>query len=246
MRYADKTVLIDSGGSDDNYDVGRNVLLPYLLTKKITKIDYVFISHMDSDHCKGLFYVAKNIKIGKIIIGLQAEEYMNLKELRKIANEKNIEIEMVQAGRIININNMKITVLWPVREMMISENSINNNSLILRVDFKKHSLLFTGDIEKEAEEKILDVYKYNSKILDTDVLKVGHHGSKTSSTDKFVKTVSPNIAIIGVAKNNKYGHPSEITINKLEKINCKIYRTDLNGEIEIKLNKNGYKISVRQ
>ena len=233
IRYANKTVLIDSGGSDDNYDVGKNILVPYLLTKKITKIDYAFISHMDSDHCRGLFYVAKHLRIENIIIGLQAEEYPNLKEIKSIAKNRSIKIKTLQAGDIININKMKITVLWPIKELMINENGINNNSLVLRIDFKNNSFLFTGDIEKIAEERMLDTYKNNSKILDIDVLKVGHHGSKTSSTDNFIMATSPKITLIGVGKNNKFGHPSENTIDRLNRLKCKIYRTDLMGEIKL-------------
>ncbi len=233
IRYANKTVLIDSGGSDDNYDVGKNILVPYLLTKKITKIDYAFISHMDSDHCKGLFYVAKHLRIENIIIGLQAEEYPNLKEIKSIAKNRNIKIKVVKAGEVINIDKMKITVLWPIKELMLNENGINNNSLVLRIDFKNNSFLFTGDIEKIAEERMLDTYKNNSKILDVDVLKVGHHGSKTSSIDNFIMATSPKIALIGVGKNNKFGHPSENTIDKLNRLKCKIYRTDLMGEIKL-------------
>ena len=233
IRYAGKNILIDSGGSDDNYDVGKNILLPYLLTKKITKIDYAFVSHMDSDHCKGLFYVAEHLRIENIIIGLQAEEYPNLKMIKEIANRRNIKIQMLQAGNIININKIKITVIWPIRESMITENGINNNSLVFRIDFKNNSFLFTGDIEKVAEEKILETYKYNLKVLDVDVLKVGHHGSKTSSIDNFIFATTPIIALIGVAKNNKYGHPASTTIEKLNKLKCKIYRTDKMGEIKL-------------
>lgn len=233
IRYANKTVLIDSGGSDDNYDVGKNVLVPYLLTKKITKIDYAFISHMDSDHCKGLFYVAKHLRIENIIIGLQSEEYPNLKEIKSIAKNRNIKIKVAKAGEVINIDKMKITVLWPIKELMINENGINNNSLVLRIDFKNNSFLFTGDIEKIAEERMLDTYKNNSKILDVDVLKAGHHGSKTSSIDNFIMATSPKIALIGVGKNNKFGHPSETTIDRLNRLKCKIYRTDLMGEIKL-------------
>lgn len=233
IRYAGKNILIDSGGSDDNYDVGKNILLPYLLTKKITKIDYAFVSHMDSDHCKGLFYVAEHLRIENIIIGLQAEEYPNLKMIKEIANRRKIKIQMLQAGNIININKIKITVIWPIRESMITENEINNNSLVFRIDFKNNSFLFTGDIEKVAEEKILETYKYNLKVLDVDVLKVGHHGSKTSSIDNFIFATTPIIALIGVAKNNKYGHPASTTIEKLNKLKCKIYRTDKMGEIKL-------------
>ena len=99
-------------------------------------------------------------------------------------------------------------------------------------------MLFTGDIEKEAEDHILNLYK-DTKILSSNILKVGHHGSKTSSTEKFIEAVKPQIALIGVGENNTFGHPSQEVLEKLEKKKIKIYRTDKNGEISISINKFG-------
>ena len=104
-------------------------------------------------------------------------------------------------------------------------------------------MLFTGDIEKKAEEEILETYK-NSKILESDILKVAHHGSKTSTTNEFLNKVKPKIALIGVGKDNMFNHPSNTTIEKLEKMNIKIYRTDLNAEISICVNDKG-QVSIK-
>ena len=113
----------------------------------------------------------------------------------------------------------------------------------MKLNYNNFSMMFTGDIEKKAEEEILETYK-NLKILESDILKVAHHGSKTSTTDEFLSRVKPKIALIGVGKDNMFNHPSNTTIEKLENMGIKIYRTDLNGEISICVNNNG-EVSIK-
>lgn len=178
----------------------------------------------------------KNMKVKNVIIGKQFEDSENLQEFTKIIKEKNIKLTIVEAGDKINIeNNLYFYVLWPSVQNKIKENSINNNALVCKLYYKRFTMLFTGDIEQEAENVICKMYK-DSTALKSTVLKVAHHGSKSSSTEEFIKLVSPKIALIGVGKNNLYGHPSDIVINKLESIGTKIYRTDENGEISIIVN----------
>ena len=119
---------------------------------------------------------------------------------------------------------------------MIPDNILNNNSLVFKLEYKDFKMLFTGDIEKIAEEKLMQMYKKDE--LKADILKVAHHGSKTSSTEKFIETVNPKIVLIGVGVNNKFGHPNSDIINRLKDKGVKIYRTDINGEINIEVNKN--------
>lgn len=121
---------------------------------------------------------------------------------------------------------------------IIYENSINNNSLVCKLIYKKFSMLFTGDIEEIAEKDILEKYKNNPNVLNANVLKVAHHGSKTSSNEKFLATVNPKIALIGVGENNKFGHPSDETLKKFAVNKISIYRTDKMGEITLIVNKN--------
>lgn len=233
-----KNILIDGGGSENSsYDVGKNILFPYLLSRRITKLDYLFISHFDSDHVGGLIYILKELKVKNIIIGKQYEEYENYKKISKIAKEKNIKIKVVEAGKRLKIeNNVYFDILWPDTDKMISQNGINNNSLVCKLTYKNFSMLFTGDIEKEAEDAILNKYKNSSELLKADILKVAHHGSKTSTTYKILTIVNPKYAVIGVGKDNKFGHPSDITIENLNKENIQIYRTDQMGEIVIRTN----------
>ncbi len=238
-----KVILIDGGGNskDENYDIGKQTLLPYLLDKKINKIDYCIVSHFDSDHCGGLMYILKKLKVKNIIIGKQYEEYENYKEFIKIAKDKKINIRVVEAGEKITIEkNLYIDVLWPInREKMVIQNAINNNSLVFKLRYINFSMLFTGDIEEIAEKEILDKYKENTEFLKSTILKVAHHGSKTSSTKEFINIVKPKYAVIGVGKDNKFGHPSNVTIENLKTINTEIYRTDEMGEISINVNIKG-------
>lgn len=232
-----KTILIDGGGSE-SYDVGKNTLLPYLLDRKITKIDYIIISHADMDHIGGILTILEELKVEKVIVGKQYESSENYEEVLKIVKEKKIFVKQVSKGDKLNIEkDMQIVFLFP-DEGLISENSLNNNSLVFKLIYKQFSTLFTGDIEKIAEEKLIEMYG-ESNVLKSTVLKVAHHGSKTSSIDSFLQKARPQIALIGVGKNNLYGHPNEAVIERLQAINCKIYRTDEMGEIKIKVNNNG-------
>lgn len=183
----------------------------------------------------GLLYIMQEIKVNNVIIGKQYEKCENYKKFIEIVKKKNIKVNVVEAGQKINIErNLFFDVLWPCIDNMISENAINNNSLVCKLKYKNFSMLFTGDIEEIAEKAILAKYSKNKNILKADVLKVAHHGSKTSSTIDFLKAVKPNYAVIGVSKDNNFGHPSDITIQNLKDMGVKIYRTDEIGEIEIK------------
>ena len=180
----------------------------------------------------GLLYVMEKIKVNNVIIGKQNESSDNYEKFKKIV--KNKKIRVVEMGDILKIEDeLYFEVLWPMTNKMISENSINNNSLVCKMNYKKNSILFTGDIEEIAEKKILELYSKNLGILRADILKVGHHGSKTSSSLEFINAINPKYALIGVGKDNKFGHPSNIIINRLENKNVNILRTDQNGEISI-------------
>ena len=215
-----KKLIIDGGeGNSGKYDYGKNVVLPYLLDRGISKIDYLIISHCDSDHIGGLFAVIENIKVDKILIGKQFENSKQLEDLIEIAKKKKIDIIILESkNRLLIDKYTYIDVLWPDSDNKINENILNNNSLVFKLIYKNISILFTGDIEEIAEKKILQEYENKLDILNSTILKVGHHGSKTSSTENFIKKVNPKIALIGVGENNKFGHPNEVILNRLENI----------------------------
>lgn len=230
-----KTVLIDGGGSD-SFDVGEKVLLPYLLDRRILKIDYVLISHFDTDHCGGILTIMEKVKVKNIIISEQAEHSENYERFKKLMINKKIRLIEVKKGDKIKIGRYsEFKILFPPSRLL-SENPLNNNSIVAQFNYNNFKMLFTGDIEKLAEQQILKTEKAEIR---ADILKVAHHGSKTSSIPEFIKAVRPKIALIGVGKNNTFGHPNQQTIKNLENIKCRIYRTDLQGEIIIKIDQKG-------
>lgn len=158
----------------------------------------------------------QELKVENVFIGKQFEDSENYQKLLGIAKEKEIKIIVVESGSKINIEkNLFFKVLWPDSKNVVFENSINNNALVCKLYYKDFTMLFTGDIEEEAE-KILVSKNSNTQMLKATILKVAHHGSNSSSIDEFLKLVKPLITLIGVGENNLYGHPSTDVITRLK------------------------------
>ena len=240
-----KNILIDGGGSEfGSFDVGESILLPYLLDRRITTIDYLMISHFDSDHIGGVFAILENLKVKNIIISKQGETSENLKKFYEITNNKGIRTIIVKKGDIVEIDKYShFEILFP-EDNLIEDNILNNNSIVARFNSLDFSILFTGDIEEIAEKRLCELYSGTDK-LEAFVLKVAHHGSKTSSSEEFLELVKPKIALIGVGKNNNFGHPNIDVIERLENMGSKIYRTDNCGEIIIRINREKLQIHTK-
>ncbi len=214
-----KTILIDGGGSEfGSFDVGEKTLLPFLLDKNIMKIDYIMFSHFDSDHCGGLLTILEKIKVNNIIISKQGKISNNFKQLLEIIKNKKVNVIATKAGDTIKIDKeCYFNILFPENNL-ISENTLNNNSIVAKFCYNNSfSMLLTGDVEKIAENRLIELYE-NTNILNSTILKIAHHGSKTSSAEELLKLVNPKIALIGVGENNKFGHPSNITIQNLKNL----------------------------
>ena len=211
-----KTILIDGGGSTSNtFNVGKDTLIPYLLDKGYTKLDYVFISHFDQDHVGGILPILEEFKVGQVFITRQEEKSENYETFLKIVEQKQLRVREVKMGDKIKIGDVIFHILWPEGKQ-IEENILNNNAMVMKLQYKNFSMLFTGDIEAVAEKKILSLYDTNLNSLKATVLKVAHHGSKSSSTEEFLKAVSAKVAIIGVGENNMFGHPSNVVLERLQ------------------------------
>jgi competence protein ComEC len=182
----------------------------------------------------------EDLNVGRVIISAQGESSENFETFNDIVKENKIQVIVAKKGDRIQIeNDLYVDVLWPNASKLISENVLNNNSIVCKLHYKSFSMLFTGDIEEIAERQILAEYRNNMQILDSTILKVGHHGSKTSSTQEFVNIVKPKIALIGVGKNNKFGHPNMEILERLKNSGSKIYRTDKFGEISVIVDSKG-------
>lgn len=215
-----KTMLIDGGNSDDGIII-KNHFKRY----GIEKIDYLIATHPHEDHIGGLSYVIDNFTIGEIFmpkVTYDSSVYTEL--LDKICN-LGYTINTAKKGICITESEDYIAeILSPVRS---SYDDINHYSVILKITYKNTAFLFTGDAESINENEL------NGNIS-ADVLKVGHHGSDTSSTEAFLDKVNPDIAVIHVGKDNSYNHPHDIVLKRLKNRNVKILRTDIDGTVIIK------------
>ncbi|MBK9099713.1 MAG: DNA internalization-related competence protein ComEC/Rec2 [bacterium] len=225
-----KTTLVDAGNTTITFDNGERVIIPLLNYLGIKKIDYGIVTHIDSDHYGGYVALILEGLIGEII---KPEIDSSLsKDLRfeEFVNERNIPIRYYREEKMM-IDNTAIYFLYGNEIKNIAGESTNNRSGIFKLVYGENSFLFTGDVEKEVERFYADKYR---DFLDSDVLKVGHHGSKTSSSDNFLKYVSPKISLISAGFKNKFGHPVNDVLVKLEESGSLIYRTDIQKAIVLR------------
>lgn len=213
-----KKILVDGGGSEfGTFDVGKQTLLPYLLNKSIISIDYLLFTHFDSDHCQGLLTVLESINVKNVIIGEQGKECENFEKFSELVKLKHTNKITVKAGDTVTIDKeCNFEILFPDTDL-IKQNILNNNSIVAKFWYKDYSVLLTGDIEKIAEEKLIRKYK-DTKKLEANILKVAHHGSKSSSIQQFLDEVKPEIALIGVGEKNTFGHPNDGVLERLENL----------------------------
>ena len=236
-----KSIMIDTGGSitykkekwelkNRNFDIEKSTIIPFIKSIGINKIDYLFLTHGDYDHMGEAINLVENFKVEKVIFN--CGEFNNLEEeLIKVLDKK--KIKYYSCIKELNIDNNKLYFLQ-TKEF----DNENDNSSVIYTKLDNHKFLFMGDAGVEVEEDLIE--KYN--LQDIDVLKVGHHGSKTSSGKKFIDKINPEYSIISVGKNNRYGHPNDSVLDNLE--DSKIYRTDEDGSIMFKIKNNKLKIEA--
>ena len=238
-----KNILVDGGGSR-NFDVGKRILMPYLLKNGVNKIDIAFISHMHTDHYAGLFSLSNNFNIKTLAI-YEANRVIEQDILAQTGLEKE-QLLYLTAGQVIAIDDdVRIEVLFPERRdeseyarlKGISDNE-NDISLILKVYYRGVSTLLTGDITFRGEDRLFDILEGNRDKLKSDFLKVAHHGSKNNTGEEFLAVVNPSIAVFQVGKNG-FGHPTAEVLGKMERVNAQIYRNDYHGAIGVFIGKNG-------
>lgn len=241
----DKTILVDCGIINDNFNSGKRTIGPFLDRNGIERIDLLVITHLHSDHIGGLNYLMENFKINKIIESGQRSETDFTLKMDSLIQNKNIPREKIRTGDMINgMDNLRIYFLFPDNKFVNSEghtfeNNLNNGSVAFILQYKECKIFFSGDIEKESEKFLVRNY---SDFLKSNILKVAHHGSITSSTIPFVILNKPEIAVISCGMYNKFNHPSDIVMKRLENCGTKIFRTDMDNAVIIETD--GYKENI--
>lgn len=214
-----KNILID-GGDENSFHIVSN----YLKRQNVKNIDYLIATHFDSDHIGGLDNIIEKFKVSKVYGPSYKYDSISYQNLINSCLKKNLNLNYLCEGDFINIeDNVNLNVLSP----SYIDNENNLNSIVFKLDYKNKSFLFTGDAEVTNEISLINKYNLN----DVDFLKVGHHGSNSSTTSEFIEEVSPDIAVISCGYKNKYGHPHNQTLDTLDKNNVLTYRTDLLGDI---------------
>ena len=218
LACRDETMLIDGGPVEEG-----QFLVSRLNRLDVTELTYVVNTHPDEDHCGGLAAVLAKYPAEHVYSSVTEYTTKVFSNVVKYTEEQGKQIEVPQTGTHWSLGSAAVTAIGPVQEY----SDPNNGSLVLRVDYGGTSFLFTGDMEQKGEADLLEA----GTNVKADVLKAGHHGSPTSSSEAFLTAVQPSIAVISVGEDNDYGHPGADVLARLEALGTKIFRTDTQGEI---------------
>ena len=227
LEFPAGRMLIDAGPLQENYDAGDRVLVPFLRSHGIRELEAVVISHPHADHLGGLPTLLREIKIKKVFIcGVEINSFLE-QRCEKLADSLRVPILPLRAGeRLPDFAPAQVQVLHPQRDESGFEN-LNDASVVIKVIFGQHAFLFPGDAEFESENHLLQA----ASVLDSDVLKVGHHGSRTSSLLSFIQAVSPQWAVTSVGRWNNFGHPDPQVMARYDSLGIRLLRTDRDGAV---------------
>lgn len=222
----DEVIMIDTGDVDE-----RDRLEKLLKERNISTIDKLIITHPHADHIGGAYVVFKNVNVKEVYDNGDATTSKTYQTYLKNIKQKNIAYHQLKAGDTVDFGDgVSFKVFSPTEKMIKNDDDLNNNSIVGQLRYKDFTMLFTGDSERDAEQNMVKSY---GNELQSDVLKSPHHGSRTSSSDDYLKTVKAKDVIISLAADNEYGHPHKQTLDRYKKYNMNVYRTDQDGTITI-------------
>jgi competence protein ComEC len=231
-----KTVLIDAGLNK----AGERVV-QFLRERNVRQLDLIVASHPHADHIGGMRDVLKAVPVKSFLDSGQEHTTVTYAKTLEAVKEKIGKLTVAKSGQKFNLDNgITLSVLGPRRPWLenVSGSDINANSVIVRLDYGKFSMLFTGDSEDETEDRLIA----DGANLKVQVLKVAHHGSRYATTERFLKYVQPEAAVISCGADNDYGHPTQSTLDRLRRFGVKVYRTDLQGDVKIASDGETYQI----
>ena len=232
-----KNIYISDCGSTTVNEVGKNRLLPFLKSKGWNRINTIFVSHMDKDHVNGVNDLLKctEIAIDKVVISTSYKsdklDCVELQELKALTGERRIRLLYIKKDDEVKSGDLRFKCLYPTGDENIEDQ--NEASIVMRMEYKGLSVLFTGDIASSTEEEVIKLA--GKEVLDCDILKVCHHGSKNSSSPEFLQQVDPKLYLVSCGLMNRYGHPHKDALERMGEEGGRILRTDHMGAVEIKL-----------
>ncbi|MFY9461616.1 MAG: ComEC/Rec2 family competence protein [Candidatus Sungiibacteriota bacterium] len=218
-------VLID-GGPDNSVLAKLGEVMPFW----DRSIDLVILTHPHADHLDGLVEVLKRYDVGTVLESGVNHTIPEYAEWHELLEEKNVKVVIAKAGQRIQLSDAAyLDILTPLEDFIgKSPKDMHDATVVSKLTYASTAILFMADAERPLEFRLLDS---SFQILDSDILKAGHHGSKTSSSEGFLEAVSPEIAVISTGKKNRYGHPHQEVIDRLNKLGIKIFRTDTDGDV---------------
>jgi competence protein ComEC len=242
IELPDKKVMLIDGGMYEP-DMGRAVIAPYLWSRGLRSIEYLALTHPHPDHYGGLIYIMENFKIGEV--WLTGRKTAEAEKFFQEIKEKKIYYRILRRGDVLEADKYKIYVFHPYDEFFADSqrgafSGENSASMVLKYESDDVSVLFTGDIETEAEESLTPL----GKPLKSNIIKVPHHGGRTSSSAGFIKAVNPQIAVISAGRNNSFNHPHKETIERYKAAGVNIYRTDIDGAVTVVLQDKSFEIQT--
>src|SRR5215471_1957409 len=209
---------------DNSAGIGEVVVSRFLWSLGLRKLDYALATHAHEDHIGGFQEVLRNFRVGELLVGHSPRSDYEFDHLIRRARQEHVRVASVSQGDKLTIDGVEVQVLWPPRG---GENSGNDDSIVLDLKYRSASFVLAGDIEQEAERQLC----LANTEMHADVLKVPHHGSKTSSTDEFISRVQPRYAVISVGKRSRFGHPSPAVVERYQKSGIQVLQTGKNGMV---------------
>ena len=226
IKYKDTEMLIDCGKAIKGYKV-----VEYLKDLDVDELEYLLITHPDEDHMGGCYYILNDINTKRVITNGEERTNVFFKDVINLIDTE--QLTQTFEGETISLGPAVMTTIQATTD----SEDFNQNSIVTKLVLKETSVLFTGDCDKECEDTLL------TKDIESDILKVPHHGSKFGTRIGFLEKVNPAVGVIHVGSNNNYGHPSNEVLDRLSQEGVLVYRTDLNGNIIVTISEEGYNIN---
>ena len=229
-----RVIVIDTGPRSDGYDSGERIVAPFLRRRNISRIDMLVISHPHDDHFGGAPYILENFEVREVLESGQPINTPIFRTYSRDLRDEHCPVDTARSGmRATQFEGMRLYIVAPTQAFIDPDTThrhpnLNNTSVVLRIQYGDVSFMFSGDAEVDAEEEMVRQY---GDFLKSTLLKTGHHGSRTSSTQEYLDAVAPRLAVISVGRFNKFGHPSRDVIARLHAMRAEVYRTDEEGAI---------------